>query len=126
MNSTNISDLYFPGPSGRSQKPARILLVGTHPDSISCRKNVVGEFTSPEVDSLMGKVLNEFGNVFNVHAHIFLIDANVSSSPSMKSFKTALSDFKSEIVDVSEGSGDFFSPHLPIQCSCTCCKRWRT
>ena len=84
---------------------------------------MVGEFTSPEVDSLMGKVLNEFGNVFNVHAHIFLIDANVSSSPSMKSFKTALSDFKSEIVDVSERSEHFFSLHPPIQRSYICNRR---
>jgi hypothetical protein len=75
--------------------------VGTHPDSTNCRKNVVGEFTSADADSIMGQILNEFGNVFNIHAHSFLIDANVANSPSMKAFKTALSDFKTEIVDVS-------------------------
>jgi len=89
------------GPCGKSHKPARILLVGTHPDTANCRKNVVGEYKCQDTDIILGKILNEFGNVFNIHAHAFLIDANVSNSASMKAFKTALSDFKTEIVDVS-------------------------
>ena len=92
------------GDCGRSNKPARILLVATHPDapSVSCRKNVVGEYASQDADRLVGKILSEFGNVFNIHAHAFIIDANASAnSPSMKSFKAALSDFKTEIIDVS-------------------------
>ncbi len=77
------------------------MLVGTHPDTANCRKNVVGEYTSSDTDHILGRILNEFGNVFNIHAHAFLIDANVANSASMKAFKTALSDFKTEIVDVS-------------------------
>jgi len=76
-------------------------LVGTHPDTTNCRKNIVGEYISPETDLILGKLLNEFGNVFNIHAHAFLIDANMANSPSMKAFKTVLSDFKTEIVNVS-------------------------
>ena len=94
----------FEGDCGRSNKPARVLLVGTHPDvpSVACRKNVVGEYASQDADRLVGKILSEFGNVFNIHAHAFIIDANAAANtPSMKSFKAALSDFKTEIIDVS-------------------------
>ena len=93
----------YAGDCGCSNKPARVLLVATHPDvsSVSCRKNVVGEYASQDADRLVGKILSEFGNVFNIHAHAFIIDANAAaSSPSMKSFKAALSDFKTEIIDV--------------------------
>ena len=92
------------GDCGRSNKPARVVLVATHPDapSVSCRKNVVGEYASQDADRLVGKILSEFGNVFNIHAHAFIIDANAAAnSPSMKAFKAALSDFKTEIIDVS-------------------------
>ena len=80
------------------------MLVATHPDapSVSCRKNVVGEYASQDADRLVGKILSEFGNVFNIHAHAFIIDANAAANtPSMKAFKAALSDFKTEIIDVS-------------------------
>ena len=93
------------GDCGRSNKPARVLLVATHPDalSVSCRKNVVGEYASQDADRLVGKILSEFGNVFNIHAHAFIIDANAAANtPSMKAFKAALSDFKTEIIDVSK------------------------
>lgn len=79
------------------------MLVATHPDapSVSCRKNVVGEYASQDADRLVGKILSEFGNVFNIHAHAFIIDTNAAAnSPSMKAFKVALSDFKTEIIDV--------------------------
>ena len=94
----------FEGDCGRSNKPARVLLVGTHPDvpTVACRKNVVGEYASQDADRLVGKILSEFGNVFNIHAHAFIIDANAAANtPSMKAFKAALSDFKTEIIDVS-------------------------
>ena len=90
---------YFAGDKGKSNKPARILLVGTHGES--CKKNVVGEFTSAAIDQLVGEMLNEYGNVFNIHAHAFIVDANATNSASMKAFKTALSDIKTEIIDVS-------------------------
>jgi hypothetical protein len=92
------------GDKGKSNKPARILLVGTRADSAhsGAKKNVVGEWTSASVDKLVGEVLNEYGNVFNIHAHAFIVDANVSNSPSLKAFKAALSDIKSEIIDVSD------------------------
>ena len=88
---------------GRSSRPARVLLVGTHPDAINCKKNVVGEFCNPPTDSLVGQILSEFGNVFDIHAHAFLIDATSSpNSASMKAFKSTLSGIKSEITDVRE------------------------
>jgi len=85
------------GDKGKSNKPARILLVGTHGEN--CKKNVVGEFTSSSVDKLVGEMLNEYGNVFNIHAHAFIVDANASNSASLKAFKAALSDIKTEIID---------------------------
>jgi len=90
------------GDKGKSNKPARILLVGTHGEG--CKKNVVGEFTSPAVDKLVGEVLNEYGNIFNIHAHAFIVDANATNSPSIKAFKAALSEIKTEIIDVSPSS----------------------
>ena len=91
---------YFSGDKGKSNKPARILLVGTHGEN--CKKNVVGEFTSASVDKLVGEMLNDYGNVFNIHAHAFIVDANATNSASMKAFKAALSDIKTEIIDVSD------------------------
>ena len=81
-----------------------MVLVGTHPDSINCKKNVLGEYCHPPTsDNLMATVLSEFGNVFNIHAHAFLIDAASASpnSSSIKALKTALTDYKAEIIDVS-------------------------
>jgi len=88
------------GDKGKSNKPARILLVGTHGES--CKKNVVGEFTSATIDKMVGEMLNEYGNVFNIHAHAFIVDANATNSAGMKAFKAALSDIKTEIIDGRE------------------------
>lgn len=89
------------GDCGRSSKPARVILIGTHPDSMNCKKNVVGEYTCPNVDAMVGTILSEYGNFFNIHAHAFIIDTTASSnSPSMKGFKTALSEYKNDIIEV--------------------------
>ena len=85
------------GDRGKSNKPARILLVGTHGES--CKKNIAGDVTSSTIDKLVVDMLNEYGNVFNIHAHAFIVDANATNSASMKAFKTALSDIKTEIID---------------------------
>ena len=90
---------YASGDKGKSNKPARILLVGSHGEN--CKKNVVGEYISPNVDKMLGVILNEYGNIFDIHAHAFIVDANAANSPSMKAFKAALSDIKNEIIDVS-------------------------
>ena len=96
-----MSILFFfaSGDKGKSNKPARILLVGSHGEN--CKKNVVGEYISPNVDKMLGVILNEYGNIFDIHAHAFIVDANAANSPSMKAFKAALSDIKNEIIDVS-------------------------
>ena len=62
---------------------------------------MVGEYISPNVDKMLGVILNEYGNIFDIHAHAFIVDANAANSPSMKAFKAALSDIKNEIIDVS-------------------------
>ena len=57
----------FAGDCGRSNKPARVLLIGTHPDTINCKKNVLGEWADPPTwsgSNLMAAILAEFGNVF--------------------------------------------------------------
>ena len=61
----------------------------------------MGEYISPNVDKMLGVILNEYGNIFDIHAHAFIVDANAANSPSMKAFKAALSDIKNEIIDVS-------------------------
>jgi len=105
------------GDKGKSNKPARILLVGTHGEG--CKKNVVGEFTSPGVDKLVGEVLNEYGNIFNIHAHAFIVDANATNSPSIKAFKAALSEIKTEIIDGLPRSTRF------LECLVSYLPEWR-
>ena len=61
---------WLTGDKGKSNKPARILLVGTHGEN--CKKNVVGEYISPSVDKMLGLILNEYGNIFDIHAHAFI------------------------------------------------------
>ena len=106
---TNFS---LSGDKGKSNKPARILLVGTHGEN--CKKNVVGEYISPSVDKMLGIILNEYGNIFDIHAHAFVVDANAANSPSVKAFKSALSDIKNEIIDVSTQTIFINNPKLDL------------
>ncbi|XP_071743996.1 death-associated protein kinase 1 isoform X3 [Lepeophtheirus salmonis] len=84
---------------GKSSKPAQILLIATHPDIVQCQKNSSsGEYISPQTDTLVQKIREEFGNIFNI-GKPFIIDANAASSPGIKSLKTALSNIKQEIIE---------------------------
>lgn len=78
-------------------------MIGTHADLVSSTtsKNAVGETTSREADSVLGKVLDRFGNVLNIHPRVFVMDANVSNSQDMRSLKQTITDIKTEIIDVS-------------------------
>ena len=99
--SVNSHTFPFSGDCGRSSKPAKVILVATHADSVNCKKNVVGEFTSPQVDSIVGTILAEYGNFFNIHAHAFIIDTNATTnSPSIKGLKAVLCEYKSDIIEV--------------------------
>ncbi|XP_059080756.1 death-associated protein kinase 1-like isoform X2 [Tigriopus californicus] len=87
------------GDQGKSNKPARIILVATHADVKSCSKNAVGEHTSKDADHVLKQILTEFGNVFDLHPRTFVLDANVSNSQDMKTLKHAISELKTEIID---------------------------
>ena len=98
------------GHKGKSSKPIRVLLVGTHADKANSnqtgsgsgfKKNAVGELTSSSIDKIVGDILTDFGNVCDIHAHAFILDANSSNSPGFKAFKQTISDIKNEIVNVS-------------------------
>lgn len=89
------------GDQGKSNKPARIILVATHADVKSCSKNAVGEHNSKDADYVLKQILTEFGNIFDLHPRTFVLDANVSNSQDMKTLKHAISELKTEIIDVS-------------------------
>ena len=96
---------FFADDRGKSSKPARILLIGTHADTANTGrtvKNAVGETTSREADAVLGKILDRFGNFFSIHPRVFLMDANVANSQDMKALKQTLTDIKTEIIDVRD------------------------
>ena len=93
----------FADDRGKSSKPARVLLIGTHADLAPAgrtAKNAVGETTSREADAVLGRVLDRFGNFFSIHPRVFLMDANVANSQDMRALKQTLTDIKTEIIDV--------------------------
>ncbi len=111
MQAARLFDLYngalfisffFQGDCGKSSRPARVLLVGTHADLVpsTTTKNAVGETSSRGADAVLGEMLDRFGNVFNVHPRVFAMDANVSNSQDMRALKQTIIDIKAEIVDV--------------------------
>ena len=97
------SERLFADDRGKSSKPARVLLIGTHADLAPAgrtAKNAVGETTSREADAVLGRVLDRFGNFFSIHPRVFLMDANVANSQDMRALKQTLTDIKTEIIDV--------------------------
>ena len=106
------SERLFADDRGKSSKPARVLLIGTHTDLAPAgrtAKNAVGETFSREADTVLGRVLDRFGNFFSIHPRVFLMDANVANSQDMRALKQTLTDIKTEIIDVRFTSKNMIS-----------------
>jgi len=85
---------------GKSKRPAKVLIVGTHADmAVAVKKSPSGESTSAAADSAMEHVQSKFGHVFDIHPRVFVMDANACGSPDMKALKAAVAEIKASIVE---------------------------
>ncbi|XP_071450473.1 death-associated protein kinase 1-like isoform X2 [Hetaerina americana] len=83
---------------GKSSKPARVILVATHPDSVRCPRNQQGEYVSTEVEHLLEQLERRFGTIFDLQHQVIVVDAHVPSSLGMKALKVYLAEAKQKIV----------------------------
>ena len=90
----------FVGHCGKSYRPAKIILIGTHVDTAHCQKNQQGEYLDPSVDELMNQVLQDFGRVFDIHPKAILLDANASHAHAIKDLKLYLAGNKAKVLQV--------------------------
>ncbi|KAG8222005.1 hypothetical protein J437_LFUL002766 [Ladona fulva] len=86
------------GYCGKSNKPAKVILAATHPDSVRCPRNQQGEYVSTEVEHLLEQLQRRYGTIFDLHPHVVTVDAHVPSSIGMKTLKSYLSEAKQKIV----------------------------
>ena len=86
---------------GKSKRPAKVLIVGTHADmAVAVKKSPSGESTSAAADFAMERVQSKFGHIFDIHPHVFVMDANACGSADMKALKAAVAEIKASIVEV--------------------------
>ena len=57
--------LSTPGDSGKSHKPAYVVLVGTHADKANIRKTSAGDFTSKQAEDLKLKIKGRYVTYVN-------------------------------------------------------------
>ncbi len=87
---------------GKSKRPAKVMLVGTHADLASdVKKSPNGESTSPASEHVLDYVQKNYGYLFDVHPRVFAMDANAAGSADMKALKAALTQIKTNIVEVT-------------------------
>ena len=93
--------MFFTEDCGKSKRPAKVILVGTHADlAPGTKKSPSGETTSPSSDHILDHVVKNYGYLFDVHSKVFAMDANAASSQDMKSLKAAVAEIKTGIVEV--------------------------
>ncbi|CAG0890672.1 unnamed protein product [Darwinula stevensoni] len=115
------------GHCGKSYRPAKIILIGTHVDTAHCQKNQQGEYLDPSVDELMSQVLRGFGRVFDIHPKAILLDANASHAHAIKDLKLYMTGNKAKVLQGLPRSSMFLeactealgelrkrSPHFPV------------
>ena len=89
------------GDSGKSHKPAYVVLVGTHADKANIRKTSNGDYSSKQTEELKQKVLDKFGNIFNLEETLLMIDCHAAGSPDIKTFKSVVQQRKQQLIEVS-------------------------
>ena len=80
----------YPGDSGKSHKPAYVVLVGTHADKANIRKTSNGDYSSKPAEELKQKVSDKFGNIFSLEETLLMIDCHAAGSPDIKTLKSVV------------------------------------
>ena len=81
------------GDSGRSHKPAHVMLVATHADTLRTR----GAGTLEELNTT---VQTRFGHVFTLEEKILMIDSHAAGSQEIKTLKNVLQQRKQQMIEV--------------------------
>ena len=81
------------GDSGRSHKPAYVMLVGTHLDLARKLGNV-------NTEELRSQVMDKFGHVFSLEENIITVDTLSAGSNDIKTFKNLLNQRKQQMIEV--------------------------
>ena len=89
------------GDSGRSHKPAYVMLVATHADT--CRSRGAGQ-TDKNLEEVRHVVEQKFGHVFTLENKILMIDANVAGSQEIKTLKNLLQQRKQQMIEVRQNT----------------------
>ena len=83
------------GDGGRSHKPAYVMLVATHMDTV---KRSGGQMVNME--DLRRKVVDRFGHVFSLEENIITLDTHAAGSQEIKIFKNLLQQRKQQLIEV--------------------------
>jgi len=87
------------GDSGKSHKPAFVVLVGTKADKADVRKTSTGEFSSKQAEELKQKVSEKFGHIFNFEETPLMIDCHAAGSPGIKTLKSVVQQRKQQLIE---------------------------
>ena len=86
------------GDGGRSHKPAYVMLVATHMDTVK-RSGPGGQMVNME--DLRRQVVDRFGHVFSLEENIITLDTHAAGSQEIKTFKNLLQQRKQQLIEVS-------------------------
>ena len=86
------------GDSGRSHKPAYVMLVGSHLDTA---KRISGApALAANTEKLRLEVMERFGHVFTIEENILMMDSVAAGSQEIKTFKNLLQQRKQQLIEV--------------------------
>ena len=88
------------GDSGRSHKPAYVMLLGSHMDTA---KRSSGATLAANMEKLRAEVMERFGHVFTVEETILMMDSVAAGSQEIKTFKHLLQQRKQQLIEVGVG-----------------------
>ena len=89
------------GDSGRSHKPAYVVLVGSHMDT--AKRSQGGPALAANTERLRAEVIRNFGHVFTVEENILMMDGAAAGSQEIKTFKNLLQQRKQQLIEVGVG-----------------------
>ena len=89
------------GDSGRSHKPAYVVLVGSHMDT--AKRSSGGPALTANTERLRAEVMRSFGHVFTVEENILMMDGVAAGSQEFKTFKNLLQQRKQQLIEVGVG-----------------------
>nr|AYV89281.1 death-associated kinase 1 isoform X2 [Tetranychus evansi] len=100
---------------GKSQFPAKVILIATHADLLPNRPNFHAyptannctstpsspvDYVNREVATVYQVVMEKFSNIFDIHDQVLIMDSHAVGSQAMKQFKNYLSNVKNKILEI--------------------------